>query len=83
MNGVASDRMVRSTPSRCHPLDLLVHLEERRVEPEMHAADVEIDRVAFAPLDLDGEFIRATGEAKEFFRHEMAVDIGNHRQSPR
>ena len=57
MNGVASDRMVRSTPSRCHPLDLLVHLEERRVQAEMHAADIEIDDLALAALDLDRELV--------------------------
>ncbi len=49
----------------------------------MHAADVEIDGVALAALDLDGEFVPRLGKAEELIRHEVAVDIGNHRQSPR
>ncbi len=33
-----------------HPLDLLFHVEKRRIETEMHAANIEINRVAFLSL---------------------------------
>src|SRR5882757_4511228 len=66
-----------------HPLHLLGHVEEGRVQPEMHAANVEIDQIAFGPLDLDGKFIARFGEGEEFFRNEVAVDVGDHRQSPK
>src|SRR6185437_11372629 len=66
-----------------HPLDLLVEFEERRVQTEMHATDIEVNRNTFASLDLDGKFRPCAREPEELIRHVMTVNVGNHDQSPR
>ena len=66
MNGVASDRIVRSTPSRRMRSTCFSMSKNVVLSLEMHAANVEIDRITLPPLDLDGEFAPRLGEAKEF-----------------
>ena len=66
-----------------HSVELFRNFEERGVEPEMHAANVEIDQIAFAALDLDGELRPSAGETKKFLGNEMAMNIGDHDYNPR
>ena len=65
-------------PVALHPLDLLFHLEEGRVQAEVHTANIEIDGVAFLPLDRDSELGARTRKPEELIRNVMAVDIGDH-----
>ena len=60
------------------PLDLTIQLEECGVEVEHGAADSDIDRLAFGPLDLHRELVALLHEPQEFIRHEMAVHVGDH-----
>ena len=66
-----------------HSVELFRNFKERGVEPEMHAANVEIDQIAFAALDLDGELRPSAGETKKILGNEMAMNIGDHDHNPR
>ncbi len=82
MNGVASDKMVRSTPSRAIRSICLFISKNVVLSPKCTPPDVEIDRVAFAAFYFNGKLVARLGEPEEVFRHEVTMHIGNHTRAP-
>src|ERR1700733_7734755 len=70
-------------PIALHTLNLLRHVEKRSVKAKMHAADIKIDRIPLASLDLDRKFILRLDKFEKRLRYKVTVDIGNHHLGPR
>ena len=59
-------------------LKLSGQFEERLVQPEMHASNVEINRVPLCSLHSDGERVIVAHMAKEIVGNKVPVNIRNH-----